>query len=92
MGMHKRVHSMKLQSVVIPNGLIANLAGPFEGKRHDATMLYQSVLLPSCSSMLFMMAPHFVFMVTLNNPLEFIFKVHSKIANSHLKCKTTIGQ
>ncbi len=37
---HKRVHSMKFQSVVIPNGLIANLAGPFEGKRHDSTMLY----------------------------------------------------
>ena len=43
---HKRVHSMKFQSVVIPNGLIANLAGPFEGKRHDSTMLYQSGLLP----------------------------------------------
>jgi hypothetical protein len=25
---HKRVHSIKFQSVVIPNGLIANLAGP----------------------------------------------------------------
>ena len=43
---HKRVHSMKFQSVVIPNGLIANLAGTFEGKRHDSTMLYQSGLLP----------------------------------------------
>ena len=37
---------MKFQSMVIPNGLIANLAGPFEGKRHDSTMLYQSGLLP----------------------------------------------
>lgn len=26
---HKRVHSIKFQSVVIPNGLIANLAGPW---------------------------------------------------------------
>ena len=43
---HKRVHSMKFQSVVIANDLIANLAGPFEGKRHDSTMLYQSGLLP----------------------------------------------
>ena len=43
---HKRVHSMKFQSVVMPNGLIANLAGPFEGERHDSTMLYQSGLLP----------------------------------------------
>ena len=52
----KRVHGMKFQSVVIPNGLIAkqraqkgwaNLSGPFEGKRHDSTMLYQSGLLQS---------------------------------------------
>ena len=28
-----------------PNGLIANLSGPFEGKRHDSTMLHESGLL-----------------------------------------------
>ena len=39
---HKRIHSIKFQSVVIPNGLIANLHGPFEGKRHDSTMLQQT--------------------------------------------------
>ena len=32
---HKRVHAIKVQSVVTPNGLNANLSGPFEGKRHD---------------------------------------------------------
>ena len=42
---YKRVHSIKFQSVVTPNGLIANLAGPFEGKRHDSTMLHESSLL-----------------------------------------------
>ena len=42
---HKRVHSVKFQSVVAPNGLIANLCGPFEGKRHDSTMLHESGLL-----------------------------------------------
>ena len=42
---YKRVHSIKFQSVVTPNGLIANLAGPFEGKRHDSTMLHESGLL-----------------------------------------------
>ena len=31
---HKRVHSIKFQSVVIPNGLIANLSGPYEGKKN----------------------------------------------------------
>ena len=33
---HKRVHSLKFQSVVTPNGLIANLFGPVEGKRLTA--------------------------------------------------------
>ena len=42
---HKRIHSIKFQSVVIPNGLIANLHGPFEGKRHDSTMLQQTDIL-----------------------------------------------
>lgn len=44
---HKRVHSLKFQSVVIPNGLIANLFGPVEGRRHDAGMLKDSNLLAS---------------------------------------------
>ena len=44
---HKRVHGIKFQSVVLPNGLIGNLAGPFEGRRHDSTMLHESGLLTS---------------------------------------------
>ena len=42
---YKRVHSIKFQSVVTPDGLISNLTGPFEGKRHDSTMLHESGLL-----------------------------------------------
>ena len=42
---HKRVHAIKFQSVVAPNGLIANLYGPVEGKRHDSGMLGDSGLL-----------------------------------------------
>lgn len=42
---HKRVHSLKYQSVVAPNGLIANLFGPIEGCRHDSGMLRESNLL-----------------------------------------------
>ena len=41
----KGVHSIKFQSVITPNGLIANLTGPFEGKTHDSTMLRESGLL-----------------------------------------------
>ena len=43
---HKRVHAIKFQSVVAPNGLIVNLFGPVEGKRHDSGMLAMSGLLP----------------------------------------------
>ena len=42
---HKRVHALKFQSLVIPSGLIANMYGPIEGKRHDCKMLTMSGLL-----------------------------------------------
>jgi len=42
---HKRVHAIKFQSVVAPNGLIANLYGPMEGRRHDCALLNASGLL-----------------------------------------------
>ena len=42
---HKKVHAIKFQSVVAPNGLIANLFGPVEGRRHDNGMLGDSGLL-----------------------------------------------
>lgn len=42
---HKRVHALKFQSVALPNGLIGNLFGPVEGRRHDAAMLRDSNLL-----------------------------------------------
>ena len=42
---HKRVHALKFQSVVAPNGLIANVYGPVEGRRHDSAMLAMSGLL-----------------------------------------------
>ena len=38
----KRSHALKFQSVVVPNGIIANLFGPIEGCRHDAGMLRES--------------------------------------------------
>ena len=43
---HKRVHAILFHSVVVPNGLIANLFGPVEGRRHDSGMLALSGLLP----------------------------------------------
>ena len=43
---HKKVHAIKFQSVVAPCGLVANLFGPVEGRRHDSGMLAMSRLLP----------------------------------------------
>ena len=43
---HKRVHVIKCQSIVAPNGLIVNLLGPVEGRRHGSGMLAMSGLLP----------------------------------------------
>ena len=42
---HKRVHAIKFQSVATPDGLVAFLHGPFEGRRHDSGMLRESGLL-----------------------------------------------
>lgn len=42
---HKKVHAIKFQSIVTPNGLIANLYGPVEGRRHDSGMLADSGIL-----------------------------------------------
>ena len=43
---HKRVHALKFQSIAAPNGLVANLFGPVEGRRHDSGMLADSNMLP----------------------------------------------
>ena len=42
---YKRIHAIKFQSIAAPNGLIANLYGPIEGKRHDNAMLAEYRLL-----------------------------------------------
>ncbi|CAN7978213.1 unnamed protein product [Ixodes persulcatus] len=33
---HKRVHALKYQALMCPNGLICELDGPYPGNRHDA--------------------------------------------------------
>jgi hypothetical protein len=41
---HKRVHALKFQTVVTPDGLISHLFGPVDGRRHDLFMLNESGL------------------------------------------------
>ncbi|CAH3032617.1 unnamed protein product, partial [Porites lobata] len=42
---HKRVHALKYQSVALPCGMISNMYGPVEGRKHDAGMLADSGLM-----------------------------------------------
>lgn len=42
---HKRVHGLKFQSIALPNGLIGNIFGSVEGRKHDAGMLADSGIL-----------------------------------------------
>ena len=46
---HKKVHALKFQSVVLPNGIIAHMYGPVKGKRHECSMLRMSDLLTKLS-------------------------------------------
>ncbi|XP_033109298.1 uncharacterized protein LOC117110643 [Anneissia japonica] len=48
---HKRLHSIKFQSLVAANGMIANMHGPIEGRRHDSFMLRESGLLDQLEQM-----------------------------------------
>ena len=41
---HKRQHSLKFQSVMLPNGIISHFFGPIEGRRHDSAMYFASGL------------------------------------------------
>ena len=41
---HKRVHCIKFQSVMMPDGIISHLSGPWNGTRHDAGIFYESGL------------------------------------------------
>jgi hypothetical protein len=40
-----RTHGLKYQALTLPNGIIAHLFGPVEGRRHDSTVLGESRLL-----------------------------------------------
>ena len=56
---HKRTHALKYQSIVLPNGIIANMFGPVEGRRHDAALLAESGIMDKITE----------FLSEQNNPL-----------------------
>lgn len=41
---HKRVHALKFQSIVAPDGMILDMYGPIEGRRHDMALFAASGL------------------------------------------------
>jgi hypothetical protein len=43
---HKRVHAIKFQSLMLPDGIIGSLFGPVDGRRHDSFLLAQSGIVP----------------------------------------------
>jgi nuclease HARBI1 len=45
---HKKFHAQKFQAVVLPNGMLAHLFGPWEGRHHDRALLTESGLLETC--------------------------------------------
>jgi hypothetical protein len=51
---HKRVHGLKFQSVILPDGLFGSLFGPVEGRRHDVTLLKESGLVSMFSNLPFL--------------------------------------
>ena len=53
---HKRVHGIKFQSIVCPDGMIVNLYGPFKGRRHDSFMLARSGIIDQLEH--FSFGPH----------------------------------
>ena len=41
---HKRIHSLKYQAVMCPDGMMPHFFGPIEGRRHDSALYYLSGL------------------------------------------------
>ena len=46
----KRTHALIFQAVTVPDGLITQLFGPVEGRRHDSGVLGESGLLPQLAA------------------------------------------
>ncbi|GFO47414.1 hypothetical protein PoB_007391900, partial [Plakobranchus ocellatus] len=55
---HKRIHCLKFQGIMTPNGLFAHMFGPMEGRRHDAAMFHESGIMTTLEeTMIYMNRP-----------------------------------
>ena len=60
------MHDIKFQSVVCPDGMIANLYGPIEGRRHDSFILSRFGILDQIEH--FSFVPHGEIICICGNP------------------------
>ena len=75
---------------VLPNGMIANLSGPYEARKHDSTMLYESgLLLQLQQKACYNSEPLYIYMGNQHIPSKYTFKLHTELLillliNKHL--------
>ena len=67
---HKRQHSFKFQSLMLPCGIIVHFWGPFEGRRHDSAIYFFLVVLIHRSlKFMIQMGTKYAFMATVHMQL-----------------------
>ena len=80
------MYSLKFQSVVIPNGLIANIHGPFEWERHDSARLQETDLLNDLKRVAwYNMEPVCVYRDSAYPLWDYTFKPYSETCNLYPK-------
>ena len=76
---HKRVHGLKFQNIALLYGMIGNLTGPYEGRRHDSFMFAESGLLAQLQQYAcFGNRPQSIYGI-LHTLLAFIWKHHLEV-------------
>lgn len=58
---HHREHALKFQAVLMADGMIVSMAGPYPGNRHDVYMLRESNLISKLQSLPFENERHFIY-------------------------------
>lgn len=46
---HKRIHALKFQAIMLPNGMFGHLFGPHKGRRNNCALLNHSQILEMCA-------------------------------------------
>ena len=61
---HKRAHCLKFQAVMMPDGIISHLSGPWNGRRHDAGMFAESGIDVTIGGLYYIIIFNMFYMVT----------------------------